>query len=637
MACRGANRQGTERLAAYSPAVTNLRPCFITATRQSKSFQALVEALRAALEEQGVRTTIAVDHFPGLSDDVVFVFCPHEYLPFTYPEAHPSGAQIGRTVVLNTKRPGTQAFKENALTARHTGVAVDVNPIGATELRRQGTRTWLLRLGYVPTWEHWNGRESPRPIDVAFVGDHSPRRGRALAACGPTLKDWRCAIHLADPVFPSPSSYGHGESELSLLVRSKVLLSIHEGDQPYFDWQLAARALGNGCVLATEHSVGVEPLVPGEHYVSTTGASLPYAVAGVLQDTERLNEIRTAAHAFLREELPLSGSIAELVEAIEQAGSHHVHHGGSHPSEPLPSKPVEPEPHWVRLLTTPNETDVMRMALKRLVVGQQRIERRLGRVEEGADEQDRAMRFGPFDQTTPRVTVAVTLYNYEGFIAEALESVALSDFQEFEVVLVDDASTDDSLRVAEKTFERFPWLAGMIIARGANGGLPAARNLAIEQARGEYVFILDADNLIYPHALGRLAERLDEDAEAGFAYGILEKFDATGPYDLLSWPDWDPKRLRHGNFVDAMSMVRRSAFAAVGGYTTDPRLGGWEDLALWCSFVQAGMRGSRVPEILARYRAGRHSMISVTNIDASEAWSVLLERFPFLRSSATPS
>ena len=44
------------------------------------------------------------------------------------------------------------------------------------------------------------------------------------------------------------------------------------------------------------------------------------------------------------------------------------------------------------------------------------------------------------------------------------------------------------------------------------------------------------------------------------------------------------------------------------------------------------MRGTLVPEIVARYRAGRHSMISVTNIDASEAWSVLLERFPFLRT-----
>jgi hypothetical protein len=81
-----------------------------------------------------------------------------------------------------------------------------------------------------------------------------------------------------------------------------------------------------------------------------------------------------------------------------------------------------------------------------------------------------------------------------------------------------------------------------------------------------------------------------------------------------------------------MALVRRSAFVAAGGYTTDPRLVGWEDFAFWCALAEAGMRGAFLPEIVARYRAGRHSMISLTSIDASEAWSVLLERFPLLSS-----
>jgi hypothetical protein len=634
----GARRAGAERPGHTPSPVSELRACFVTASGQDAWFKELVDALRTAVEDHGVQTMVALDHFPVASDHLVYVFSPHQYLPFTYPEAHPSGAQIGQTVVLNTEQPGTHGFKENALAAKHAGVAVDINASGANELKRRGIRTFLLSLGYVANWDHWHGGESPRPIDVAFLGNHSPRRARALAACGSTLKDWRSAIHLEDPVLrSSPTDDGEG-SKLSLLVKSKVLLAIHERDQPYFDWQLAVRALGNGCVLLAEHSLGAEPLVPGEHFISTTAESLPQLLAGVLHNTERLDELRGAAYSFLREELPLSGSIAALVEAIDRARSHKVRGAGSHASVPLPSRPQEPDPHWVRLLTMPNETDLIRMALKRLVVGQQQIERRLTRLEDGlAEVPDHVTRFGPFDQAQPRVTVAVTLYNYEGFIAEALESVALSDFQDFEVILVDDASTDDSLRTAQKTLERFSWLSGTIVARGANGGLPAARNLAIGTARGEYVFILDADNLVYPHGLGRLVERLDEDPGAAFAYGILEKFDATGPYDLLSWPEWNPARLRHGNFVDAMSMVRRSAFAAVGGYTTDPRLGGWEDLALWCSLVQAGMHGSLVPEILARYRAGRHSMIAVTNIDASEAWSVLLERFPFLRSTPAPT
>jgi hypothetical protein len=104
----------------------------------------------------------------------------------------------------------------------------------------------------------------------------------------------------------------------------------------------------------------------------------------------------------------------------------------------------------------------------------------------------------------------------------------------------------------------------------------------------------------------------------------------------MSYLGWDPDRLRYGNFVDAMAMMRRSALLEVGGYTTDPRLYGWEDFALWCTFADRGWSGVRVPEIVARYRLALHSMISVTNIDASAAWSLLLDRFACLSAQRNP-
>ena len=142
--------------------------------------------------------------------------------------------------------------------------------------------------------------------------------------------------------------------------------------------------------------------------------------------------------------------------------------------------------------------------------------------------------------------------------------------------------------------------------------------------------MLDADNAIYPHAIERLVAALDSDPDAEFAYGILEKFDATGGTDLMSWLPWTPRRFVRGNYIDATALIRRSALVQVGGYTTDERLYGWEDFALWCAFADAGLRGVLVPEILARYRSGRISMISLTNIDTSDAWSALLERYAFL-------
>jgi glycosyltransferase involved in cell wall biosynthesis len=229
-----------------------------------------------------------------------------------------------------------------------------------------------------------------------------------------------------------------------------------------------------------------------------------------------------------------------------------------------------------------------------------------------------------------RVSVLLTVYNYADVVARAIDSVASSDFGSYELIVVDDGSEDDSLATVREQLARHPGMTATVIARESNQGLAAARNRALEQARGEFVFILDADNQIYPHALGRLVAELEEAQWASFAYGIIEQFGPEGPRDLMSWQGWSPERLRYGNYVDAMAMIRRAALLRAGGYTRDARLSGWEDFALWCTFAGSGVLGLRVPEILARYRTGVHSMISNTDIDATAAWSALVEQNAFL-------
>jgi hypothetical protein len=83
-----------------------------------------------------------------------------------------------------------------------------------------------------------------------------------------------------------------------------------------------------------------------------------------------------------------------------------------------------------------------------------------------------------------------------------------------------------------------------------------------------------------------------------------------------------------------MAMIRRRALLAAGGYTEDLRLHGWEDFDLWCRFAARGMRGLLVPEILCRYSLGEESMISVTNLDSSEAWGLLRARYPSVLGGA---
>jgi GT2 family glycosyltransferase len=140
--------------------------------------------------------------------------------------------------------------------------------------------------------------------------------------------------------------------------------------------------------------------------------------------------------------------------------------------------------------------------------------------------------------------------------------------------------------------------------------------------------MLDADNKIYPSAIGRLVEELDADPGAAFAYSQIEVRAEGEPIALMSALPWSPRQLRRGNYIDAMSLIRRDALLGVGGYSEDIRMYGWEDYDLWCNFAEHGLRGRLHPEILCSYALTGSSMISVTNLDVSDAWRLMRRRYP---------
>ena len=102
------------------------------------------------------------------------------------------------------------------------------------------------------------------------------------------------------------------------------------------------------------------------------------------------------------------------------------------------------------------------------------------------------------------------------------------------------------------------------------------------------------------------------------------------PLQLLSGLPWEPDRLLHGNYIDAMALVRREHILGLGGYATDPRITGWEDFHLWCQCAEAGLYGILVPQVLAWYRLRAHSMLSDTASSVVLAWSLMRARFPDL-------
>lgn len=205
----------------------------------------------------------------------------------------------------------------------------------------------------------------------------------------------------------------------------------------------------------------------------------------------------------------------------------------------------------------------------------------------------------------PLVSVIVTLFNYAAFLPECLDSVAKQHHRPLELIVVDDGSSDESIETARNwmtahgdEFERC-----LLIQHGENYGLSQSRNTAFAACKSEYAFVLDADNAIYPRAIGRLLTALST-SEAGAAYSQLEMFGAVTKLGMADV--WDVEYFKKGNFVDAMGLIAKSAWREVGGYTNMNY--GWEDYEFWCKFIEHDITGVFVPEILCRYRVHGTSM-----------------------------
>jgi len=228
------------------------------------------------------------------------------------------------------------------------------------------------------------------------------------------------------------------------------------------------------------------------------------------------------------------------------------------------------------------------------------------------------------------VTVAVSLFNYARFIGPCLNSVATQLHPALDLIVVDDASDrDTSVEVAatwiETNAHRFA--RSLLLRHTRNQGLAQSRNTAFAHARGDFVFVLDADNMIYPRAISRLHEVLRQEDFAA-AYTQLEFF---GQKKRLGYADLFRRRnFESGNYVDAMALVRKASWQAVGGYTHLE--GGWEDYDFWCKLIEHGMEAAYVPEILCRYRVHKTSMLRTeTNKNDADLRTQLSLRHPWLK------
>ena len=192
-----------------------------------------------------------------------------------------------------------------------------------------------------------------------------------------------------------------------------------------------------------------------------------------------------------------------------------------------------------------------------------------------------------------------------------------------DLVIVDGCSTDDSLAVAkawaEKNAARFNRI--LVLRNRTNYGLGFCRNSGFDAADTPYVLPLDADNELLPDCCEKLLMTIRR-THAAYVYPSIQHFGASSA--LIGNAPYDPQRFVAGNYIDAMALVSKEAWAMIGGY--DHVRHGWEDYDFWCRLAELGLRGEWHPEVLARYRVHQSSMMKLQTT-VPDNYRRLLENF----------
>lgn len=203
---------------------------------------------------------------------------------------------------------------------------------------------------------------------------------------------------------------------------------------------------------------------------------------------------------------------------------------------------------------------------------------------------------------TPIVSVVIPCYNYGAYVEDAIRSCLRSTWQDLEILVVDDGSTDPE---TERVLKELNFPKTRVIHQ-ENKGLPAARNRGIREAAGRYILPLDADDTIHPTLIEKALILLEAHPGLGFASFWLRHF---GDEDWV-WmpPPFNFATLLDDNIVTVASLFRKAAWEEVGGYNEAMRQG-YEDWDFWISLAKWGWIGRQIPEPLFNYRRHGHTMV----------------------------
>lgn len=561
--------------------------CFVSATRGSIFMEELLEVVADAVRRAGYRARTTVGPFPDPDDDTVYVVVPHEY--FAAPEGRwVSREQRLRTIGFCVEHPGTSTFEYNASLLPDLGGAVDINRDSSAELRRRGIPVEPFQLGYSPLWDRWGGDpHSVRDVDVTYLGTAERRRAQLLASYWRDLEDLQVRMLTPphEPMGPQRVDFLPGEAKHAHLAGSRFLLNLHRERSRALEWVRVLEALCNGCVVLTEPSTDIAPLVPGTHLVVTGPAMLGAAAAGLAQNPTRESELRQAGYEYVRDALDLAGSahnLGELATALRDA----------HPAVPAPVAVPDSSDDQPRPLAVDTPSWDVRFAGTRSLDSVSVSSRTAPRlVQETEDRRHRAQTQWFPARTTAlfaesrRAEVDVLLVCGPGepdpdpLIRDLLSGTVLPN----RVLLGEDGSGPGAARAcADVLWHEFP------LGRGLT------RNRLRTCSEAPWLLVLDGGMRASRRLLERLLTAAEHTAEAEVAHCPV----GDPVHGLVGALPPESRRLANVPYLGSGYLVRTDVLDMLGGWSEDAMLDGLEDHVFWQRIAQQNHATVLVQQVL---------------------------------------
>ena len=204
----------------------------------------------------------------------------------------------------------------------------------------------------------------------------------------------------------------------------------------------------------------------------------------------------------------------------------------------------------------------------------------------------------------PLISIVMPVYNPPlNMLKEAIQSVQNQLYSNWELCIADDASTDNAVRellqsYADKDFRI------KVVFRKQNGHISAASNSALEIASGDYIALLDNDDLLREHALFFVAQAIAEQPDAGLIYSDEDKIDQSGKrYAPYFKPDWNPDLFLSHNMICHLGVYRADLVKKLGGFREGYEGAQDYDLALRCTEQLATKQIVHIPRVLYHWRS----------------------------------